>query len=107
MNTSFNLLDIYSQPIGVIESVKDGKATIVTQGIASIPFVWDLTPGKYYYGNSRGDLIEGEWIGQRGITGYYVYIENSEEKMLTNVYNRIGFALSKSEIMVLPKEQLQ
>ena len=65
----------------------------MTQGLVAIPYVWNLVPGKYYYGNSRGELIEGEWIGQRGVTGYYVYIENNEEKMLTNVYNRIGFAI--------------
>ena len=107
IDTSFNILDIYSQPVGIIEKTKNGKATIVTQGLVAIPYVWNLVPGKYYYGNSRGELIEGEWIGQRGVTGYYVYIENDEEKMLTNVYNRIGFAVSQHEMMVLPKEHLE
>lgn len=80
---------------------------MVTQGVVTIPFVFDLKPGKYYYGSSRGSLIEGEWMGQRGVNGYYVYIENNEEKVLSNVYNRVGFAISKNQFMVLPKQQLQ
>ena len=67
----------------------------MTQGVFEIPFSkGKVTPLKYYYSNSRGEYIAGEWIGMRGMESYYVYIENDEVKMLTDTRNRIGYSIS-------------
>ena len=76
----------------------------MTQGVFEIPFSkGKVTPLKYYYSNSIGEYIAGEWIGMRGMESYYVYIENDEVKMLTDTRNRIGYSISGLKMMVQPK----
>ena len=73
----------------------------MTQGVYQIPFaLGTVTPLKYYYSNSKGEYISGEWIGMRGMESYYVYIENDEVKMLTDTRNRIGYSISNLQMMV-------
>lgn len=107
VDTSFSVLDVYNRPIGLVKSVDKDCATIITQGVYSVENgKGSLVPGRYYYGNSRGDFIQGEWAGQRGVDSYFVYIENNEEKMLTAVHNRIGFAISERKLMVQTRQLL-
>lgn len=76
----------------------------MTQGVFDIPFArGQVIPLKFYYSNSRGEYIAGEWIGMRGMESYYVYIENDEVKMLTDTRNRIGYSISSLKMMVQPK----
>ena len=90
-----------------MKSVADGFATVITQGVYYVENgKQQLVPGRYYYGNSRGDFIEGEWADQRGVDSYFVYIENDEEKMLTDVHNRVGFAIDERKLMVLTRQLL-
>ena len=82
--------------------MKNGRATIITQGVVTLPNSKPFVPGKYYYSNSRGELIEGEWIGQRGENAGCVYLEDSE--LVVSAANRIGFAISTDQLMIIPKQ---
>ena len=97
-------LDYYNQPIGIVQSWNGQNATVLTQGIIDIPFSHgSLVPGKNYYSNSMGNYIEGEWVGERGMESYYIYMENNEMKMITEKRNCIGFAISQQKMMVKTK----
>ena len=62
-----------------------------------------MVPGKFYYSNSKGEYIEGEYVGMRGMDSYYVYIDNEEVKMMTDTRNRIGYAIGSHQLMVETK----
>lgn len=95
---------MYNRPFGIVTKLWKNKATVVTHGYIETSFGRGaVVPGKYYYGNSRGQYIEGEWAGQQGVESYFVYTENSKVKMITDVRNRLGLAIDTYSLLVLPK----
>lgn len=95
---------MYNRPFGIVTNLWNKKATVVTQGFIETRFGrGSVVPGKYYYGNSRGQYIEGEWAGQQGMESYFVYTENGEVKMITDVRNRLGLAIDTYSLLVIPK----
>ena len=95
---------MYNRPFGIVTNLWNKKATVVTQGFIETRFGrGSVVPGKYYYGNSRGQYIEGEWAGQQGMESYFVYTENGEVKMITDVRNRLGLAIDIYSLLVIPK----
>lgn len=105
VETSLSFIDMYNRPFGIIKSHKGNKAVVATQGYVTLSYGRGrLVPGKYYYGNSRGQYLEGEWAGEQNVQSYFVYIENNNVKMITDVRNRIGVALSDNSMMLIPKQ---
>ena len=104
VSTTLSFIDMYNRPFGIVTKRKKNKVTVVTHGYIQTNFGrGSIVPGKYYYGNSRGQYIEGEWAGQQGVESYFVYTENSEVKMITDVRNRLGLAVGSYSMAVLPK----
>ena len=90
--------EIYPSPLGVVSSLSSKGATVVTSGTVN-PAI-RLVPGKEYYGNSNGKLIEGDYTGHIDSISYPLYAHNNEIDQILTREGIVGMALSEDQLFV-------
>ncbi|KAK8797344.1 hypothetical protein WA158_004552 [Blastocystis sp. Blastoise] len=105
--SSFNLHigEVMSNPIGIVTEQTDKYLSIGIAGIWTIPESYeDLIPGRYYYTNTYGLIVPGEYFGTTDINGISTYIDSHNQLLSNN--NRIGYAVSARGLYIESKESL-
>lgn len=91
--------EVKSIPVGVITSLENGIATIAVAGSVKLPDSFPpLKVGKYYYIDSKGSIVEGEYAGTSDMNGVIKYIKNDKE--IISLHNRLGLAVDEHTIYI-------
>ncbi|KAK8791918.1 hypothetical protein WA158_005295 [Blastocystis sp. Blastoise] len=90
--------EVLSNPLGLVKEVNSTTLTIASSGVYTLTNQNKLTPGRYYYSNSNGYLIEGEFVGTGSIEGITVYIDKNNQ--ILSLDNRIGYAITTNQLFI-------
>ncbi|KAK8806988.1 hypothetical protein WA158_003747 [Blastocystis sp. Blastoise] len=86
-------------PLGVVITSEKKTVSIASSGVINLPqYSPSLIVGCYYYTNSLGELIQGEYIGSGEIEGINMYIENKNQIM--SKVNRVGIAIAEHTLFI-------
>ena len=84
-----------------MSDISGKKVTVVVDGEYKVTGR-TLKVGKEYMGNSRGELVEGDYVGEMNSDSYPIYIvddDNNVNEILTTE-NQIGYAISEDTLFV-------
>lgn len=98
-HASIHVGEIYNAPLGVVSEVTSTGATVVVDGVMEIKNK-KLVPGKEYMGNSNGQIVEGDYVGEMNRDSYPFYTNQLGKTQVLTTKNQIGFAISEQELFV-------
>lgn len=91
-----HVIDIMALPLGVVVATSDKQVDVAVSGTISV--FTPLEAGRNYYGDSRGDLIMGEYAGLMNTEAFYIYVENENE--IVSDDNRVGMAIDSHTLFI-------
>lgn len=97
VHSEMHLIDVKSMPLGVVVSRSSSSVSIAVSGV--VQTTDKLEQGYNYYGDNRGRLLKGEYVGAMNTEVYYIYVE-AEDGTLLSDDNRVGFALDENNLFL-------
>ena len=80
--------EVFPTPLGIVSDISGKKVTVVVDGELKVTGR-TLKVGKEYMCNSRGELVEGDYVGEK---------ENVNEILTTE--NQVGYAISEDTLFI-------
>lgn len=99
VHAEMHVVDLLGLPVGIVKRVTNQNVEVVVSG--EVKNMFNLEPGKKYYATNLGDIIEGEYTGERNTESYYIYHES--KKVVVSDDNCVGVALDDNTFVVKTK----
>ena len=93
--------EVFPTPLGIVSDISGKKVTVVVDGELKVTGR-TLKVGKEYMGNSRGELVEGDYVGEMNSDSYPIYVQDEKENVneILTTENQVGDAISEDTLFI-------
>ncbi|GMF19067.1 unnamed protein product [Phytophthora fragariaefolia] len=95
LHQNFSVLEMYSKPVGIVQSYSDGSASVATQGRVDVD---GLTSGAFHYATTSGSIVAKDCTSSTSNSTEFIYAAG--DTVLVTTDSRVGMAIDDNTLFV-------